>query len=125
MAVVEGGRPAITRVRVREQWTAADYLEISLQTGRTHQIRVHLSHVGHPVVGDMVYGGERWKGMSGVGRGWARALAQRAERQFLHAAALAFTHPETGEAMRFRSSLPPDLEEVAAWARNQSGSQQG
>ncbi len=125
MAVVEGGRPAVTRVRVREQWTAADYLEISLQTGRTHQIRVHLSHVGHPVVGDRVYGGERWKGMSGVGRGWARALAQRVERQFLHAAALAFTHPETGEAMRFRSSLPPDLEEVAGWARNPSGSQQG
>jgi len=124
MAVVEGGRPAVTRVRVREQWTAADYLEISLQTGRTHQIRVHLSHLGHPVVGDTVYGGERWKGMSGVGRGWARALAQRVERQFLHAAALAFTHPETGEAMRFRSSLPPDLEEAAAWARDPSGSKQ-
>ena len=80
--------------------------------------------IGHPVVGDTVYGGERWKGMSGVGRGWARALAKRVERQFLHAATLAFTHPETGEEMRFRSPLPPDLEEIAGWARNPSGSQQ-
>lgn len=121
MAVVEGGRRAVTRVRVRERWSRADLLDLSLQTGRTHQIRVHLAHLGHPVVGDEVYGAGWERGLGGPGRAWAGELARRVPRQFLHAAELLFRHPVTGEEMRFRRPLPPDLESAAAWARDSSG----
>ncbi len=117
MAVVEGGRKALTRARVQERWAAAELLEVALQTGRTHQIRVHLAHVGHPVVGDRAYGAGWERGISGPARAWARELARRVPRQFLHAERLAFTHPRTGEQLRFRALLPPDLEEAARWAR--------
>lgn len=117
MAVVEGGRRAVTRARVRERWTAAELLDVALETGRTHQIRVHLASLGHPVVGDAVYGAGREKGMSGPARSWAREFAARVPRQFLHAARLAFDHPVTGRRMRFEAPLPPDLADAAAWAR--------
>ncbi len=117
MAVVEGGRRAITRFRVRERWRAAEYLDVSLKTGRTHQIRVHLAHLGHPVVGDRVYG-EGWgRGMGGVNRTWAKELAHRAPRQLLHASDLAFVHPLSGEEMRFHAPLPPDMASAVRWAR--------
>ncbi|MBT8404343.1 MAG: RluA family pseudouridine synthase [Gemmatimonadetes bacterium] len=116
MAVVEGGRRALTRFRVREQWRAAELLDVALRTGRTHQIRVHLASLGHPVVGDALYGAGRERGISGPAREWARQLAARVPRQFLHAARLAFDHPETGRRMRFEAPLSPDLAEVAAWA---------
>jgi 23S rRNA pseudouridine1911/1915/1917 synthase len=117
MTVREDGRPAVTRVRVRERWRAAELLDVALQTGRTHQIRVHLAHIGHPVVGDEVYGAGWGRGMGGDARGWARELARRVPRQFLHAAELAFTHPVSGEDMRFESPLPGDLMGPATWAR--------
>jgi 23S rRNA pseudouridine1911/1915/1917 synthase len=117
MAVVPEGRPALTRVRVRERWRRADLLDVRLETGRTHQIRVHLAHIGHPVVGDAAYA-EGWeRGMGGPERAWARELSRRVPRQFLHAAELAFDHPATGERMRFRAELPEDLAAVARWAR--------
>lgn len=122
MAVVEGGRRAITRIRVREHWRAAELLDVALQTGRTHQIRVHLASIGHPVVGDAVYGAGRERGMSGPALGWARTLAARVPRQFLHAARLVFKHPTTGEKMRFEAPLPPDLRAAAEWARGPRGS---
>ena len=121
MAVVQGGRRAVTRARVRERWQAADLLDLALQTGRTHQIRVHLTHAGHPVVGDPLYGQGWQRGMSGPAHTWAMSLARQARRLFLHSAELAFDHPLSGERMRFRSPLPPDLAEVAAWARGTSG----
>jgi 23S rRNA pseudouridine1911/1915/1917 synthase len=117
MAVVPEGRPARTRTRVRERWSRADLLDVALETGRTHQIRVHLAHVGHPVVGDATYGVGWERGMGGPARGWARELARRVPRQFLHAAELAFDHPVSGERKRFRARLPSDLAAVAEWAR--------
>ena len=124
MAVVEGGRRAVTRARVRESWRAAELLDIALETGRTHQIRAHLAHCGHPVVGDPLYGAGWERGMGGRERGWARELARRVPRPFLHAAELVFDHPVTGERLRFSSPLPPPLAEAAAWAR-ETGSQGG
>ena len=123
MAVVEGGRRAVTHARVRERWLAAELLDVALQTGRTHQIRVHLAHVGHPVVGDATYGAGWERGMGGEARGWARELARRVPRQFLHAAELVFDHPVSGERLRFRAPLPPDLAEAAAWARGEGGAE--
>jgi 23S rRNA pseudouridine1911/1915/1917 synthase len=117
MGVVDGGRRAVTRFRRLERWPAADLLQAELETGRTHQIRVHLLHLGHPVVGDAVYGAGRERGFSGAARDWARELARRTPRQFLHAAELRFRHPRTGAEMRFASPLPPDLRAVADWAR--------
>ncbi|HEY0024288.1 MAG TPA: RluA family pseudouridine synthase [Longimicrobium sp.] len=117
MAVVEDGRPARTKFIRLERWRAADLVRAELDTGRTHQIRVHLLHLGHPVVGDRTYGPERHKGFGGPERGWAAGLARRTPRQFLHATELRFTHPRTGEAMRFDSPLPPDLAAAAEWAR--------
>jgi 23S rRNA pseudouridine1911/1915/1917 synthase len=118
MAVVEDGRRAVTRARVRERWAAAELLDVALQTGRTHQIRVHLLSLGHPVVGDPTYGAGWERGMGGVNRAWARELAGMLQRQFLHAAELAFEHPRTGRRMRFRAPLPDDLQRAASWARD-------
>jgi len=118
MAVSEAGRAAITRVRVRERWVRADLLDVALKTGRTHQIRVHLAHIGHPVVGDPLYGSGWERGMGGPERAWAKELARRTPRLFLHAAELGFQHPVSGAAMRFEAPLPPDLAAVAEWARD-------
>jgi 23S rRNA pseudouridine1911/1915/1917 synthase len=118
MAVVADGRPALTRYTRLSRWRAADLLRAELQTGRTHQIRVHLAHIGHAVVGDALYGANAVKGISGPDRGWAHELARRVSRQFLHAAELRFTHPRTGVAMQFTSPLPADLAEAAEWAES-------
>ena len=117
MAVVEGGRPARTRLRRLERWAAADLVRAELDTGRTHQIRVHLAWLGHPVVGDALYGAGGARGISGPAQRWARELAKRVPRQFLHAAELAFAHPLSGEALRFEAALPADLAVAAEWAR--------
>lgn len=120
MAVVEGGRDAVTRFRSLERWRAAELIEAELETGRTHQIRVHLAWIGHPVVGDETYGGGGERGISGPARGWAKALARRVPRQFLHAAALELNHPRTGEPLEFTSPLPKELADAAEWARQTS-----
>ena len=102
MAVREGGREARTRYEVEQRFVDPEVslLRCALETGRTHQIRVHLAAIGHPVVGDPSYGG----GRAGVDL----------DRPFLHAAALAFDHPVTGEPKRFESPLPPALMTVLA-----------
>jgi 23S rRNA pseudouridine1911/1915/1917 synthase len=122
MAVVEGGRPALTRFRRLERWLGADLLQAELVTGRTHQIRVHLASIGHPVVGDAVYGAGGARGIGGRFRGWAREFERRVPRQFLHATELELRHPRTGEVLRFESPLPPDLAAAAEWARRSSES---
>lgn len=121
MAVVPGGRRAVTHVRRLERWPAADLLAVRLETGRTHQIRVHLTDLGHPLVGDPVYGRGWERGMSGAGGRWAEELARRCGRLFLHAARLAFRHPVTGERLTFTSRLPGPLAEAVAWARGSDG----
>lgn len=121
MAVTQEGRAAVTHFRRLERWPAADLLQARLETGRTHQIRVHLLHAGHPVVGDPVYAAGRERGMSGTVRPWAAELARRTPRQFLHAARLHFRHPASGENLSFAAPLPRDLAAVAEWAREGSG----
>jgi len=120
MAVVEGGRSARTRFRRLERWRGADLIRAELVTGRTHQIRVHLASIGHPVVGDELYGRRAERGVSGPDRLWARDLARRVTRQFLHAAHLGFRHPKSGEWLTFESQLPPDLSAATEWARRTS-----
>lgn len=120
MAVVKSGRRAVTHLRRLERWRAADLLRVELETGRTHQIRIHLAHLGHPVVGDELYGRGGHRGISGPDRQWAAMLESRVPRQFLHAAELHFAHPRTGEPRRFQSPLPAQLAAAAAWARETS-----
>jgi 23S rRNA pseudouridine1911/1915/1917 synthase len=117
MAVVEDGRRAITHVRRLERWPAADLLAVRLETGRTHQIRVHVADLGHPVVCDPIYGAGWERGMTGAGGQWAARFARRVQRLFLHAAHLSFVHPVNGEAMTFSSELPEPLAGALAWAR--------
>jgi 23S rRNA pseudouridine1911/1915/1917 synthase len=121
MAVVEDGRRAVTHVQRLERWRAADLLRVRLETGRTHQIRVHLASIGHPVVGDDTYGAGWVRGISGPVRAWAQELARRVPRQFLHAAELEFRHPRTGARMCLTAPLPADLAVVAEWASRTSG----
>ncbi len=118
MAVVDGGRRAVTHLRAREDWPAAQLLDVTLETGRTHQIRVHTAHLGHPVVGDALYGAGGARGISGPARRWAEELERRVTRQFLHAAELAFVHPVTGSLQRFEAPLPRGLAAVVEWARS-------
>ena len=94
MAVVASGKPAVTRYRIRERFPAHTLLECELETGRTHQIRVHLASIGHPLEGDAVY----------AGRG-----PRLIDRQALHAWKLGFVHPRSGAAVSFESPLPADL----------------
>jgi len=107
----------LTRIRVRERWTAAEYLDVSLGTGRTHQIRVHLAHLGHPVVGDRVYGANWGRGMGGPNRAWAKQLESQATRQMLHSSDLSFSHPASGEEMSFHAGLPSDMGSLVQWAK--------
>ncbi len=116
MAVMSGGRPSRTHFRHLEGWPAACLCEAELDTGRTHQIRVHSAAIGHPVVGDTLYGAGRERGFAGEQRHWAARLARRTPRQFLHAHRLEFVHPVAREAVTFHSPLPPELEAVRTWA---------
>ena len=109
MAIVEGGRRALTEYRTVGSFTGCSLVELELKTGRTHQIRVHLQTIGHPVVGDSVYGGAQWKGVQDRR---VRDLLRSVERQALHAARLELTHPTSGERMTFESELPGDMGRV-------------
>lgn len=110
MAVVGGGKPAITDYWVAERFAGLTALRVKLHTGRTHQIRVHLSHQGFPLVGDPVYGGRNRppRGLDEI-----RSKAVRAfERQALHARQLQFQHPESGEVVSDSAPLPDDLADL-------------
>jgi 23S rRNA pseudouridine1911/1915/1917 synthase len=109
MAVIATGRAARSRVEPVARFAAADLVRVKLGTGRTHQIRVHLAHVGHPVVGDPTYGGGGSRRVSGQARRAAEALERLTPRQALHAARLAFAHPATRAWLEFRAEWPADL----------------
>jgi 23S rRNA pseudouridine1911/1915/1917 synthase len=120
MTVTAGGREARTRAEPVARFEVCDLVRVRLHTGRTHQVRVHLAHVGHPVVGDAVYGGGGARGVSGPLRGRAAELEKLAPRQALHAALLRFQHPATREPMEFRSEWPQDLRAALATASGDS-----
>lgn len=122
------GRRAVTHFKARETFglldkgaglPAAALLECKLETGRTHQIRVHMSHIGAPLIGDPVYG--RHKGIKSYGSGEAHIAATKTARQFkrqaLHAATLGFEHPRTKKALRFEAPLPEDMSDLLAKLR--------
>ncbi len=110
MAVRSDGRAALTRVRVVQRFRAHTLVEAQLETGRTHQIRVHLAHVGYPVLADPVYGGRR-RIPPASGPELLEALASM-RRQALHAARLRLEHPRTGRAMSWEAPLPADMQRV-------------
>jgi 23S rRNA pseudouridine1911/1915/1917 synthase len=116
MAVLASGRSAKTHVDPIARFDVCDLVSVRLQTGRTHQIRVHMAYVGHPVVGDPVYGGGGYKRMTGSQRSRSRALEARTPRQALHAAHLGFRHPETGEQVEFFADWPIDLRGALSFA---------
>jgi 23S rRNA pseudouridine1911/1915/1917 synthase len=105
MAVVDTGKPALTRYKVVKRFASATLVECSLATGRTHQIRVHMQALGHPLLGDPVYREKRRGGTPDF------------RRQALHAAKLQFAHPVSAAPMRFEAPLPEDFRALLAALR--------
>ncbi len=110
MAVVERGKPAVTHYRVVERFPAHSLLEVNLETGRTHQIRVHMTHIRHPLVGDPLYGGRAR--LSPGASPEVRNCLQSFSRQALHARSLSLNHPETGQWCTWDSPVPEDLQQL-------------
>ena len=104
MAVVKGGKEAITHYEVIAEYPSFTYAKMELETGRTHQIRVHMSHIGHPLVGDTVYGGGKTQ--------FEKANASLISGQALHAKILSFPHPKTKEIMTFECELPNEFKKL-------------
>ena len=115
MTVREDGKDAVTHYRLRERFRAHTALECRLETGRTHQIRVHMAHLKHPIVGDPLYGGS-FKLPKGASAELIAAL-RAFKRQALHAEVLEFTHPTSGEPVRCSAPVPADMQELMALLR--------
>ena len=114
VAVMREGKHAVTEYEVMEQFPYLALLRLHLRTGRTHQIRVHLAHIHHPVFGDETYGGRNasFGGLEGKKKAEAVNLLGKITRQALHAKQLGFVHPVTKELLRFDSELPDDMKRV-------------
>ena len=112
MAVVASGKPAVTHFRVMRYFQGLSHLEVSLESGRTHQIRVHMQHIGRPLVGDPVYGKSR-KALKGVPDALLEII-RGFPRQALHARRLSLAHPASGETVCFEAPLPADMEGLLA-----------
>ncbi len=112
MAVRTGGRDSVTHYRVIERYRRHTWVRVTLETGRTHQIRLHLSHAGYPLVGDAVYGG-RLVLPKGASPAFIETL-RGFRRQALHAAKLAFPHPQDGRTIEVESPLPADFRALLA-----------
>lgn len=115
MAVTTKGKSARTHYRVIENFTGCTLLQCSLETGRTHQIRVHMSAIGHPLAGDPVYGGKPAKMELAIA-----SLLMNFPRQALHAQKLALTHPQTGQIMRWEVAVPDDIDNLIQTLRRYS-----
>ena len=109
MAVVADGRHAVTEYEVAERLRYASLVRCRLRTGRTHQIRVHMKHLGHPIVGDPLYSGPQWRGIPD--KRIQKGLSSL-QRQMLHAARITFEHPRTGEVVVFEAPIPEDFRAV-------------
>ncbi|MBL6697673.1 MAG: RNA pseudouridine synthase, partial [Luminiphilus sp.] len=107
MAVVPDGKPAVTHYRIAERFGAHTHLDVSLESGRTHQIRVHLAWRKHPLIGDPVYGGRAMRPAGASDR--LLSALQEFPRQALHARELEFLHPESNESLQFSATIPEDL----------------
>ena len=120
MTTVENhGRHAVTHYEVLEQYPQFALVQLTLETGRLHQIRVHLQHIGHPVAGDAIYGGERRALNDADTPVLKHALAQL-KRQALHARLLGFEHPDTGESLTFSAPMPKDMQQVVKALRKKA-----
>jgi 23S rRNA pseudouridine1911/1915/1917 synthase len=114
MAVVSEGRPARTLYEIEEEFAGTSKISCRPVTGRTHQIRVHMAHIGHAIVGDPLYAGRQWRNLTDPR---TQAACRSFARQALHAWRLAFEHPVTNEEVAFEAPLPPDLEGLIALLR--------
>ena len=110
MAVTESGKPAVTHYRVLQRFRAHSYLRVNLETGRTHQIRVHMAHIQHPLMGDPLYGG-RLKLPAGASEALRETL-RGFRRQALHALRLELQHPMSGEILSWEAPLPEDMQQL-------------
>jgi 23S rRNA pseudouridine1911/1915/1917 synthase len=110
MAVVERGKQAVTHYKILQRFAAHTYLQVNLQTGRTHQIRVHMSHIRHPLLGDPLYGG-RQKLPPGLSNDAVETLREF-KRQALHAIRLELIHPDSGKLMSWQAPLPSDMQQL-------------
>jgi len=119
MAVRESGRPAITHYRVLERFRAHTYISVKLETGRTHQIRLHLSHLGYPIVGDPVYG-SRFSQPRDAKPEFVDTL-RAFKRQALHAASLGMDHPRSGKRLALQSPVPGDFMQLLLALRDDAG----
>ena len=108
-----GGRHAVTHYAVLEAYPRFACVQLTLETGRLHQIRVHLQHIGHPVAGDAIYGGEQ-RALNDADTGELRQALTQLKRQALHARLLGFVHPATGEHLTFSAPMPKDMQGVVA-----------
>lgn len=119
VAVIPDGKHAVTEYEVIEQFDYLAFVRLHLRTGRTHQIRVHLSHIHHPVFGDPSYGGREIVsgGVEGKKKAEVKNLLEMIHRQALHAKKLGFVHPETNTMMRFECELPDDMKKVLSSLR--------
>ena len=125
MAVIEGGRSAQTHYSVVKRYSGYTHVQCKLKTGRTHQIRVHMKHIGHILFNDDVYGGDEILKGTNFSKysQFVRNCFKLCPRQALHAKTLGFVHPVTGEMMFFDSELPQDfLAMVEAWRKYSSAS---
>ena len=123
MATVEtGGRHAVTHYEVLETYAKFAFVQLTLETGRLHQIRVHLQGIGHPVAGDAIYGGEQ-RALNDADTVELRQALVRLKRQALHACLLGFLHPVTGENLTFSAPMPKDMQQVVSALRRKVAEQ--